>query len=71
MSENFAARLAELPGYLSSHIALSVSALALAIGVSVPAGIVLSRSARWREPLLQAAGAAQTIPSLALGNWRA
>lgn len=66
MSENVAARFAELPGYLSSHLALSVSALALAVLFSVPAGVVLARSPRLRGPALAVAGAAQTIPSLAL-----
>ena len=66
MSENFAARLAELPDFLSSHLVLSVSALLIAIGISLPLGIWLVGRPRWRDPMLALAGAAQTIPSLAL-----
>ena len=66
MSENFTARLSELPGLLASHLLLSVCALALAVGASVPLGIWLSDRPRLRDPMLAVAGAAQTIPSLAL-----
>ncbi len=66
MSENVAARFADLPRYLSSHLALSVAALALAIAFSVPVGVWLARTPRLRGSALAIAGAAQTIPSLAL-----
>ena len=58
MSENFTARLSELPGLLASHLLLSVCALALAVGASVPLGIWLSDRPRLRDPMLAVAGAA-------------
>jgi osmoprotectant transport system permease protein len=50
----------------SEHIVLVVSAMAIAIAVGVPAGILLTRHVAWRRPVLTVANVLQTIPSLAL-----
>jgi osmoprotectant transport system permease protein len=66
MTENVAARLAELPDLLAGHMLLTVSALAVGIAVSIPLGIAASRSPRLRGPALAAVGLIQTVPSMAL-----
>jgi osmoprotectant transport system permease protein len=66
MSDQFAAALAVLPGYLAAHVLLSLSAMALGAAVSLPLGVLAARSARWRGPVLGLASLAQTIPALAL-----
>lgn len=59
-------QLALLPGYLTAHLQLTVAALFLGIGVSVPLGVLAAR-VRWLEqPVLGTASVVQTIPSLAL-----
>jgi osmoprotectant transport system permease protein len=50
----------------SEHIVLVVSAMTIAIAMGVPAGILLTRRAAWRRPVLTVANVLQTIPSLAL-----
>ena len=55
-----------LPDYLAWHVLLSLSALLLGLGVSVPLAVAASRSARLRWPVLALASLIQTIPSLAL-----
>jgi len=61
------------PGLLSDifeltgeHLVLVFSATAIAIAIGVPAGILLTRRAEWRAPVLGIANILQTIPSLAL-----
>ena len=66
MNENFQERLAELPDYLAGHLTLSISALIIGIAISVPLGVLASRSAHARGPVLAAASLVQTIPSIAL-----
>jgi osmoprotectant transport system permease protein len=60
------AQLALLPGYLTAHLQLSLIALALGIGFSVPLGVALTRLPRFERPALAVASVIQTIPSLAL-----
>jgi osmoprotectant transport system permease protein len=48
------------------HIVLVASAMSIAIAIGVPAGILLTRRAAWRRPVLTIANVLQTIPSLAL-----
>jgi osmoprotectant transport system permease protein len=48
------------------HVLLMGAAIAIAIVVSVPLGILITRSALWRRPVLGVANVLQTIPSLAL-----
>jgi len=59
-------QLALLPGYLAAHLGLTLAALALGVGVSVPLGVIASRSRRVEQVVVGAAGVAQTIPGLAL-----
>lgn len=51
---------------LGQHIYLSGAAILLAILVAVPAGVALSRAPRVAEPVMNAVGVLQTLPSLAL-----
>src|SRR5689334_1548508 len=50
----------------AEHLLLVASALAAAIALGVPGGILLTRRAAWRRWLLGFASVMQTIPSLAL-----
>lgn len=59
-------QLALLPEYLTAHLQLTLVALAIGIGLSVPVGVLVTRS-RWLEqPVLGLASVIQTVPSLAL-----
>ncbi|HXD47100.1 MAG TPA: ABC transporter permease/substrate-binding protein [Pseudolabrys sp.] len=64
------ARLAEafahLPDYLGGHVLVSLTALALGLGISLPVAIVSVRKPWLRGALLAAASIVQTIPGLAL-----
>ena len=51
---------------LVQHVQLSLLALLLAVLISVPLGILLSKYQNWAEASLQVTGVFQTIPSLAL-----
>jgi osmoprotectant transport system permease protein len=66
VSDALAAQLALLPDYLSRHLLLSVTALTVGIGVSLPLAFTLVRLAALRGPVLAAASVIQTIPGLAL-----
>jgi osmoprotectant transport system permease protein len=66
MDERIAAAWRLLPGYLSQHVLLSASALALGVVISLPLAVAASRNARLRWVVLTFAGTIQTIPSLAL-----
>lgn len=59
-------QLALLPGYLTAHLQLTLAALAIGIGASLPLGIIAARSPRIERPLLAVASVIQTVPSLAL-----
>ncbi len=59
-------QLALLPGYLTAHLQLVLSALLLGVLTSVPLGVALTRRARWEPSVLLVASLIQTIPSLAL-----
>src|ERR1035437_5858513 len=50
----------------TEHLILVLSAMAVAIPIGVPLGILLTRRAGWQRPLLGCASVMQTIPSLAL-----
>ena len=50
----------------SQHLALVATAMSIAIAIGVPLGILLTRRAKWRGPVLGVANIFQTIPSLAL-----
>ncbi len=66
MRENFIARLQELPDLLGGHLVLSISAIIVGLVISVPLGVVASRSPRLRNTFLAIASVTQTIPSMAL-----
>ena len=66
MRENFIARLQELPDLLGGHLILSISAIIVGLVISVPLGVVASRSPRLRSTFLAIASVTQTIPSMAL-----
>lgn len=51
---------------LIEHLQISLIALLIAIVISVPLAILLSKNKRWSELALQVTGIFQTIPSLAL-----
>jgi len=59
-------QLALLPVYLTGHLQLTLAALALAVAVSLPLGIVASRVRALAQPILAVAAVIQTIPGLAL-----
>lgn len=62
MSEHFAL----LPEYLIAHIQLTLLALLLSTGISIPLGILATRSLWLERVALGLAGIVQTVPSLAL-----
>ena len=57
---------AEILAETGRHLVLVGVSIAVATGVGVPLGIVLTRRPAWQRPVLGAAGVLQTIPSLAL-----
>ncbi|HUF74611.1 MAG TPA: ABC transporter permease/substrate-binding protein [Gammaproteobacteria bacterium] len=66
MSEVWLEQFALLPGYLSRHLLLSVTALAVGIGLSMPLAFAAIRH-RWLQgPILTIASTIQTVPGLAL-----
>jgi osmoprotectant transport system substrate-binding protein/osmoprotectant transport system permease protein len=62
----FVAALARLPDYLSQHILVSATALALGLMISLPVALLATRRPALRWALLTAASIVQTIPGLAL-----
>src|SRR5664280_1128326 len=58
--------LARLPDYLGSHVLVSITALAIGLGVSLPLAIASRRRPVLRAGLMTVASVAQTIPGLAL-----
>ena len=67
---NIDARLAEawarLPDYLGSHVLVSITALAIGLGISLPLAILSTRRPLLRGALLAVASVIQTIPGIAL-----
>jgi osmoprotectant transport system permease protein len=57
---------ARLPDYLGSHVLVSITALAIGLGISLPIAILSARRPVLRGVLLTAASVVQTIPGLAL-----
>lgn len=62
----WAEAFARLPDYLASHVLVSLTALALGLGISLPLAILSVRRPVLRGMLLGAASVVQTIPGLAL-----
>jgi osmoprotectant transport system permease protein len=50
----------------AEHLVLVLSSMSIAIAIGVPLGILLTRRAAWRRPVLGIANVLQTVPSLAL-----
>ena len=61
-----AEQLALLPGYLTAHLQLTLVALGMGAGLSIPLGVAATRRRSLEGPVLGVAGVIQTIPSLAL-----
>lgn len=59
-------QLALLPRLLTAHLALSLFALLVGVGISVPLGVLASRRSWTGQLLLSGAATVQTIPALAL-----
>jgi osmoprotectant transport system permease protein len=66
MDERMQNAIALLPDYLSRHVLLSGSAIALGIALGLPLALWLVHHPGWRWPALAAASFVQTIPGLAL-----
>jgi len=58
--------LARLPDYLGSHVLVSLTALALGLGISLPVAVASRRRPVLRATLFGFASVVQTIPGLAL-----
>jgi osmoprotectant transport system permease protein len=58
--------LRDIVNLTSEHLLLVLTAMAIAIAIGVPLGILLTRQAGWRRPVLGVANVLQTVPSLAL-----
>ena len=48
------------------HLVLVLTAMAIAVAIGIPLGILLTRRVTWRRPVLGVANVLQTVPSLAL-----
>ena len=66
LDPQIAVQLAELPRTLAAHVRLTLVALGLGIGISLPLGIFATRHPRLERAALAAASVLQTIPGLAL-----
>lgn len=64
--EFFLANRTEMGVRTLEHLMLVGVSTGVAAGIGVPLGIVMSRRAEWRRPILGLANVLQTIPSLAL-----
>jgi osmoprotectant transport system permease protein len=58
--------LAHLPDYLGNHVRVSVTALALGLGISLPLAVIARNRPVLRGTLLGLASIVQTVPGLAL-----
>jgi osmoprotectant transport system permease protein len=61
-----AAALDRLPDYLGSHVLVSITALVIGRGISLPLAIFAVRRPKLRAATLAFASIVQTIPGLAL-----
>jgi len=66
LSGDLQAQLALLPEYLGQHLLLTVVALLLGVGLSLPLAVLLTRVPALKGPVLGVASVVQTIPGLAL-----
>ena len=66
MHPQIADAFARLPDYLGGHVAVSLTALALGLAISLPLALLSVRRPALRGTLLGVASVVQTIPGLAL-----
>ena len=66
IDSRFADAFARLPDYLGSHVLVSITALVIGLGVSLPLAIASRQRPVLRAGLLTVASVVQTIPGLAL-----
>ncbi len=66
MHPQIADAFARLPDYLGGHVAVSLTALALGLAISLPLALLSVHRPRLRGTLLSFASVVQTIPGLAL-----
>ena len=66
IDSRFADAFARLPDYLGSHVLVSITALAIGLGISLPLAVMSRRRPHLRASLLGVASVVQTIPGLAL-----
>ncbi len=66
MSERLAEQLALLPNYLSHHIALTLTALAIGIIICLPLAALVTRVKALQWPVMTIASILQTIPGIAM-----
>ncbi|MEO1039236.1 MAG: ABC transporter permease/substrate-binding protein [Pseudomonadota bacterium] len=66
MNEQLAEAFTVLPQYLGGHMRLSMAAIACAVLISLPLGVLAARRDWLAGPALGVAGVLQTIPGLAL-----
>jgi osmoprotectant transport system substrate-binding protein/osmoprotectant transport system permease protein len=58
--------LAHLPDYLGSHVLVSITALTIGLGISLPLAVISTRRPLLRGVMLAVASVIQTIPGIAL-----
>ena len=68
MHPQIADAFARLPDYLGGHVAVSLTALALGLAISLPLALLSVHRPRLRGTLLSFASVVQTIPGLALSR---
>jgi osmoprotectant transport system permease protein len=56
----------EILSLTGEHLALVAVSTLIAVAVGLPVGLLLTRRARWKRPVLAVANVLQTVPSLAL-----
>ena len=66
MHPQIADAFARLPDYLGGHVAVSLTALALGLALSLPLAVASMRRPGLRKVMLAFASVVQTIPGLAL-----
>jgi osmoprotectant transport system permease protein len=66
LDSRFAEAFARLPDYFGSHVLVSLVAMAIGLGISLPLAIFAARRPRLRATLLGVASLIQTVPGLAL-----
>lgn len=66
MNELLRREIIDLPGAMSGHLSVSLAAIGVGLALSLPLGIAVYGSPRWRRAALAGASVVQTIPALAM-----